>query len=452
MKNFDEQVEKAVLGSILQNNQVLVDLAFHLEKKAFYLNKHQYIYQIMLEIFQDSGPIDEIIVAEKLDQKGLLNECGGYSYIIELLDSATATENILYHSKVINNFHSVRKLLAVSSKIKEELKKTDNDFSQVLVSTQQQLDQIADKKVAKSYIEIGDIVDDTVNKLKTLSKNGDEITGVKTGFTFLDKITSGLQKSDLIVIAARPSMGKTALSLNIAQYVAIKQKKPVIFFNLEMSDEQICLRVISGEAGINGQNLKTGNLTEENWLDLTRKIDEIKQAPLYLCSKAFLTTFDFQVICKQISRILKDELALIVVDYLQLMKSANKHFNRQEEITEISRTLKMVAKEFNIPVIANAQLNRDLEKRKDKIPILSDLRESGSIEQDADIILFIYRDYVYNKETEYPDISDIVVGKFRNGATGTYKLHFNGELTKFSSLSPKDEEDIKSSTSYYEDL
>ena len=258
------------------------------------------------------------------------------------------------------------------------------------------------------------------------------------------KATSGLQKSDLIVVASRPGMGKTALSLNIAQFIALKNKQAVAFFSLEMSAEQICTRILSSEAEIGSDKLRSGKLDENDWLKLNETIGTIQEAPFYICDKAALTTFEFQTLSKQLYRKLDGNLSLIIVDYLQLMRSSAKHQSRQEEIADIARCLKSVAKELNIPIIANAQLNRDVEKRGDKRPILSDLRESGSIEQDADIILFIYRDSVYDKKTQYPDSTEILVRKFRNGEIGDHWLFFKGEFTKFHSVDAEYEKILRS--------
>ena len=445
--SFDEQTEKVVLGAILQDNHVLVDIANIIDVNAFYLKKHRHIYQTMLEIFQQSGPIDEVILGDKLDQKGVLADCGSYLYLLELLETATASENAVNHSKILKERFLTRELIRISSETAINTKGSTQNINQLLEKTQSQLESISQQSVEKPYIAFDESLSKTITTLKKLSDKGSDLTGLATGFSFLDRITSGLQNSDLIVVAARPSMGKTAFSLNIAQYVAIKKKKPVIFFSLEMSDEQLCLRAISSEAEVDSHEFRTGKIGPDNWLHLSSKIKEMESAPLYICDKGGLSTFEFQVICKQIYRQLKGNLALIVVDYLQLMRSADKKQNRQEEIAEISSCLKNMAKELNIPVIANAQLNRDLEKRKgqDKKPILSDLRESGSIEQDADIILFIYRDAVYNPETQFPNVAEILVSKFRNGATGTHHLYFKGEHTKFTSLSAEDEAEIISS-------
>ena len=434
---FDEQIEKAVLGAIMQNNEVLLNLTSSLKSNSFYLKKHRDIYQVMLDLFEESSPIDEIILGEKLNQKGILEDCGSYLYLIELLDSAPASENIEHYSKILREHFITREIIRISTEITEKTRTPNKNVPELLEGAQSQIEKIAQEQTEKPYQEFETNLDKTVQKIKALSENKKAYTGVQTGFSTLDKATSGLQKSDLIVVAARPGMGKTALSLNISQFIALKSNQAVAFFSLEMSAEQICTRILSSELEISSDKLRNGKLDETDWIKLNEKTEAIKEAPFYICDKGALSTFEFKTLSKQIYRKLDGNLSLIVVDYLQLMHSTNKFQNRQEEIADIARCLKSVAKELNIPIIANAQLNRDVEKRGDKRPILSDLRESGSIEQDADIILFIYREGVYDKNTQNPDVSEILVRKFRNGETGDHWLIFKGEHTKFVSVDPE---------------
>ena len=366
----------------------------------------------------------------QLNQKGILEDL----VAISLRNSAPAPENIGHYSKMLHEHFITRELVRISTEITEKTRTPNKNVPELLEGAQSQIERIAQEQTEKPYQEFKTNLDQTVQKIKALAENKKAYTGIQTGFSTLDKATSGLQKSDLIVVAARPGMGKTALSLNMAQFISLKSNQAVAFFSLEMSAEQICTRILSSELEINSEKLRSGKLDENDWIKLNEKTETIKEAPFYICDKGSLSTFEFQTLSKQIYRKLDGNLALIVVDYLQLMHSAKKYQNRQEEISEITRCLKGVAKELNIPVIANAQLNRDVEKRKDRRPILSDLRESGSIEQDADIILFIYRDVVYNPDTQYPDTSEILIRKFRNGETGDHWLLFKGEHTKFISV------------------
>ena len=441
---FDELIEKAVLGAIMQNNEVLLNLTNSLKTGNFYLKKHRDIYQVMLDLFEESSPIDEIILGEKLNQKGILEDCGSYLYLVELLDAAPAPENIEQYSKILREHFITREIIRVSTEITEKTRIPNKNVPELLEGAQLQIEKIAQEQTEQAYRKFKPTLNETVQRIKALSENKKAYTGVQTGFENLDKATSGLQKSDLIVVASRPGMGKTALSLNIAQFIALKNKQAVAFFSLEMSAEQICTRILSSEAEIGSDKLRSGKLDENDWLKLNETIGTIQEAPFYICDKAALTTFEFQTLSKQLYRKLDGNLSLIIVDYLQLMRSSAKHQSRQEEIADIARCLKSVAKELNIPIIANAQLNRDVEKRGDKRPILSDLRESGSIEQDADIILFIYRDSVYDKKTQYPDSTEILVRKFRNGEIGDHWLFFKGEFTKFHSVDAEYEKILRS--------
>ena len=387
---FDEQIEKAVLGAIMQNNEVLLNLTNSLKSNSFYLKKHREIYQVMLDLLEESSPIDEIILGEKLDQKGILEDCGSYLYLIELLDAAPASENIEYYSKILREHFTTREIIRISTEIKEKTRTPNKNVNELLEGAQLQIEKIVQEQTEQSYQEFKPTLNETVQKIKALSENKQAYTGVQTGFETLDKATSGLQKSDLIVIAARPGMGKTALSLNIAQNIALKQNQAVAFFSLEMSSDQLCTRILSSEVEISSDKLRSGNLDKNDWMQLNEKIESIQDSPLYICDKGALSTFEFQALSKQIYRKLSGNLSLIVVDYLQLMRSASKYQSRQEEIADIARCLKSVAKELNVPIIANAQLNRDVEKRKDRKPILSDLRESGSIDRYYTFYLPIY--------------------------------------------------------------
>ena len=290
---FDELIEKAVLGAIMQNNEVLLNLTNSLKTGNFYLKKHRDIYQVMLDLFEESSPIDEIILGEKLNQKGILEDCGSYLYLIELLDAAPAPENIEQYSKILREHFITREIIRVSTEITEKTRIPNKNVPELLEGAQLQIEKIAQEQTEQAYRKFKPTLNETVQRIKALSENKKAYTGVQTGFENLDKATSGLQKSDLIVVAARPGMGKTALSLNIAQFVALKNKQAVAFFSLEMSAEQICTRILSSEVEIGSDKLRSGKLNENDWLKLNDTVGTIQESPFYICDKAALTTFEF---------------------------------------------------------------------------------------------------------------------------------------------------------------
>ena len=440
---FDEQVEMVVLGAIFKNNNSLIDISTSLKLEAFHIAKNRRIYQAMLSSMDQGGSIDEVTIANILNKKKILNECGGYLYLKDLYEAAPAPENIVYYTNILKEHYLSREVIRISTEISKNIHSQEKNIDQILSNAQKQIEAISRQKIEKTYYLFSDIIKKTHLELKELASRKTALTGVASGFRFLDKITSGLQNSDLIVVAARPSAGKTALSLNIAYHIANIEKKGVAFFSLEMSKEQIAKRILSSYAEVNNNKIRSGKMPPEDWEKIGREVENAEHIPFYICDKPGINSLELQALCKQIYHDLKGNLGLVVIDYLQLMGAAGRYVSRQEEIAEISRNLKLLAKELHIPIIANAQLNRDLEKRKDKRPILADLRDSGTIEQDADIVMFIYRDVLYNSDTIHPNISEILVSKFRNGETGRHRLYFKGELTRFFDLSEEQEDQLK---------
>lgn len=440
---FDEQVERAVLGAVLKKNDALINIATSLKPQAFHIARNRHIYQAMLDAMEINKSMDEVTIGDILEKKNILNECGGFLYLRDLLEAAPAPENIGYYVNILKEHYLSREVIRISTEISKNIQSSEQNIDQVLANAQKRIEEISRQKIDKSYYLLSDIIKPAYLDLKELASRKTSLTGVASGFQFLDKITSGLQNSDLIVVAARPSAGKTALSLNIAYHIAAVEKKGVAFFSLEMSKEQIAKRILSGYAEIDNAKLRSGKMENDDWDRIAREMEQVQNIPFYICDQAAVNSIELQAFCKQIYYDLKGNLGLVVVDYLQLMGVAARYNSRQEEIAEISRNLKLLAKELNIPVIANAQLNRDLEKRKDKRPVLSDLRDSGTIEQDADIVMFIYRDILYNADAINPNISEILVSKFRNGETGVHHLYFKGEYTRFYDLSPEQENQLK---------
>ena len=437
-KYFDEKVEKAVLGVILQQNDTFIEISLSIKSDAFYIEKNKNIYLAMEECFNESKNIDEMTLANTLEKKNQFQDCGGYLYLSELLELAPAPESIKYYTDILMEKYLIRGILKISTEMANKVH-LNQDAIEIVSGIQKKIDELLSQQRNTIYYSIADILPQVKKDIEKIHTKQEDYTGSKTGFRFLDNITSGLQNTDLIVVAARPSVGKTAFALDIAYNVAAKEGKGVAFFSLEMSKEQIAMRILSSLAEIDSNKIRTAKFNEGEWHKFNEKIKEISNTPFYICDEPAINSFQIQTLARRIYHDLKGNLGLIVVDYLQLMRSTSKYNNRQEEIAEISRNLKQIAKDLNVPVIANAQLNRDLEKRKDKRPILSDLRDSGTIEQDADIVMFIYRDALYNEDTAYPNIAEILVSKFRNGETGKHRLYFKGEYTRFYNLSTEQE-------------
>ncbi len=433
----DFEAEQAVLGAIIFNNQTMTDVAGILTPNSFHEESHRHIYRAMLELVDGNQPIDEIILGDQLKELGKLEDIGGYAYLAELVDCVPSSGNIVYYARIIQEHALLRDLISTTSDISRKSRDPQQSISELLAEAENKITEIATRTATKSYSHIKDILLTNFDKLEEISKTKSEITGLPTGFMDLDRITSGLQPSDLIIVAARPSMGKTALALNIATYVSIRNESQgaVLMFSLEMSKEQLAMRMLTSESRIDSHKMRTGNLEQEDWDKLAKATDRLSVAPMYINDASNITPYEVATICKQLNKELENGISLIVLDYMQLMQGNRKTNSREQEIAEISRSLKGLAKDLNVPVIALSQLNRALENRSDKRPQLSDLRESGSIEQDADIILFIYRDEVYNEDSEKKGIAEIIISKHRNGPTGMIELVFTGKHTKFANIS-----------------
>ncbi len=433
----DFEAEQAVLGAIIFNNHTMTDIAGILTPNSFHEESHRHIFRAMLELVDANQPIDEIILGDQLKEFGKLEDIGGYAYLAELVDCVPSSGNIVYYAKIIQEHALLRDLITTTSDINRKSRDPQQSISELLAEAENKITEIATRTSEKNYSHIKDILLTNFDKLEEISKTKSEITGLPTGFMDLDRITSGLQASDLIILAARPSMGKTALALNIASYVAIRNESQgaVLMFSLEMSKEQLTMRMLTSESRIDSHKMRTGNLEQEDWDKLAKATDRLSVAPMYINDTSNITPYEVATICKQLDKELEHGVSLIILDYLQLMQGNRKTNSREQEIAEISRALKGLAKDLNVPVIALSQLNRALENRSDKRPQLSDLRESGSIEQDADIIFFIYRDEVYNEDSEKKGIAEIIIAKHRNGPTGMIELVFTGKHTKFANIS-----------------
>lgn len=430
------EAEEAVLGAILVNPTVITKVVEFITSESFYKPAHRYVYEAMLQLFNQNERIDIVSVSDILNFNSKLELIGGRAFINDLSFKTITTSNIEYYAKIVQEKAVKRALINAGSEIVSfgyDLNPTDDSLN----NAEKLIFEIASKKATKDMSHVKDLVLTSYEKIEYRYNHKDEMTGVPTGFYEFDNMTTGLQKSDLIILAARPSMGKTAFALNIAQNVAIKAKIPVAIFSLEMSKEQLVQRMLCSEAEVDSQRMRTGNMQRKDWDKLANAMSEISEAPIYIDDTAGCTLTDIRAKCRRLAMEEKN-LGLVLIDYLQLMEGVGKE-DRIQQISAISRGLKGLARELDVPVIALSQLSRAVEQRKDRRPMLSDLRESGAIEQDADIVMFIYRDDYYNREEgdEAPKAtgkegkSEIIIAKHRNGAVGSFDLLFQGSITKF---------------------
>ena len=430
------EAEEAVLGAILVNPEVITKVVETLKPESFYKPAHKYVYEAMLQLFNTNERIDLVSVSDVLSYNSKLETVGGRAFINDLSYKTITTSNIEYYARIVQEKAVKRALINAGSEI-VSFGYDLNPIDESLEGAEKLIFDIASKKATTDLSHIKDLVLNTYEKIEYRYEHKDELLGLRTDFYELDTMTSGLQKSDLIILAARPSMGKTAFALNITQNVAIKEKVPVAIFSLEMSKEQLVQRMLCSQAEVDTQRLKTGNMQSKDWDKLASAMNDFAQAPIFIDDTSGCTLTDIRAKCRRLKMEQKD-LGLIVIDYLQLMEGSGRE-ERMQQISVISRGLKTLARELDVPVIALSQLSRAVESRTDKRPMLSDLRESGAIEQDADIVMFIYRDEYYKKNEEEDEVtkaaakgeSEIIIAKHRNGPVGTVKLLFQGNITKF---------------------
>ena len=434
-QNID--AEEAILGAILVNPACMNRIVEQLKPESFYKPAHRYVYEAMLQLYNGEDNIDIVSVSDMLNVNQKLELVGGRAFINDLSYKTITTANIEYYAKIVQEKAIKRSLINAGSEIVSSGYDL-NPIEESLETAEKLIFDIASQKASKSLVPIKDLVYDTYAKIEERYNNKGTLTGVSTGFYDLDTMTNGLQKSDLLILAARPAMGKTSFALNIAQNVALRANTPVAIFSLEMSKEQLVQRLLCSEAEIDTQRLKTGNMQSKDWDKIAVAMGNFAESPIYIDDTAGCTITDLRAKCRRLAMAEKN-LGLIVIDYLQLIEGSGRE-DRMQQISSISRGLKILAKELNIPIIALSQLSRAVESRTDKRPMLSDLRESGSIEQDADIVMFIYRDEYYKNANEDEDASEkaankgeaeIIIAKHRNGPVGTVKLLFQGSITKF---------------------
>ncbi len=434
------EVEEAVLGAMMLEKDPLTAVIDVLSPEAFYKEAHKHIFASIQNLFQRSESIDILTVTQELRKLGLLDIVGGPYYITQLTNRVASAANIEYHARIVLQKHIQRELIRISTEITNEAFLETTDVLELLDKAEKNLFSITEGNIRRSVVEMHSIVGEAIKQIEAARKNEGGVTGVESGFTELDRITSGWQPSDLVIIAARPAMGKTAFVMSLARNAAIDFKHPVAIFSLEMSSVQLTNRLIASETELAVEKLRKGNLADHEWLQLTTKISRLSEAPIFIDDTPSLSIFELRAKCRRLKA--QKNIQMIIVDYLQLMTTQGevKGGNREQEISNISRSLKSIAKELNVPVIALSQLSRAVESRGgEKKPQLSDLRESGAIEQDADMVIFLYRPEYYNitQDTDgmsLSGIAEVIIAKHRNGSVGTVKLRFIDKLVKFKEL------------------
>ncbi|UHQ21588.1 replicative DNA helicase [Lysobacter sp. 5GHs7-4] len=431
------EAEQAVLGGLMLAPDAYDRVADQLVEEDFYRRDHQLIYRAIRELAEKNKPFDAVTLGEWFDSMGLSEQVAGGAYLIELASTTPSAANIAAYAEIVRDKAVLRQLIEVGTGIVNDGFQPDGrDSGEILAKAEQEVFAIAEAgaRGRTDFTPVNKALSEAFDVLQTRYANGGSVTGLPTGYTEFDEMTAGLQNTDLLILAARPAMGKTTLALNMAEYAAFRSKKAVAIFSMEMSASQLALRLISSVGRVNAQRLRSGQLEDEDWSRVTSAIRQLREAKIFIDDTPGLSPDVLRAKSRRLKR--EHDLGLIVIDYLQLMSVPGNSENRATEISEISRSLKHLAKELNLPVIALSQLNRSLETRADKRPVMADLRESGAIEQDADVIVFIYRDDYYNKETS-PDkgLAEVIIGKQRSGPTGSLKLKFFGEYTRFDNLS-----------------
>ncbi len=434
MKTLPQSIEaeQSVLGSMILERSAIAQAAEGLNEDDFYRDSHKVIFRTIIEMFRKDMAVDLITVLEDLKSTDLLDRAGGVSYVTEISASVPTTANVGSYIKIVEEKSTLRKLIKASSEIIEEGYNNQSNVDGVLDKAQKSIFDIAEKKSSNDFEPLSQVLERGFIEIERLFNNKGEITGVSSGFLDLDAKTSGFQKGDMVLVAARPSMGKTTFSLNIAENAALRAGKSVVIFSLEMSKEQLAYKLLCSEANVDMLKLRTGNLDDKDWENIARATGPLSKAKIYIDDTAGVSVMEMRSKCRRLK--MEYGIDMILIDYLQLMSGSSGSESRQQEVSEISRSIKALAKEMECPVIALSQLSRAPEQRADHRPMLSDLRESGSIEQDADVVMFLYRDEYYNKETEEKNMAECIIAKQRNGPVGTVKLAWLGQFSKFGNL------------------
>ncbi len=429
----DIEAEQAIIGSMLTDRDAVISSIETLKVEDFYREDNKIIYEAIINLYNRAEPIDVITVKAELESMGKFEQVGGLEYLVELPEKVPTTANALKYIKIVEEKSTLRNLIKTANEIIEAGFDPTEEVEDIMEKAEKKIFNIMQNKNQKGYTPIKDVLVDSFTQLEELYNRKQHITGVPSGFSELDYRTAGFQKSDLILIAARPAMGKSAFALNIATNAAVKAKVPVAIFSLEMSKEQMVNRILCSEAMVDSNKIRTGKLEEDDWAKLAGSIGPLSDAEIYIDDTPGISVMEIRAKCRKLK--IEKNIGMVVIDYLQLIQGSGKrNGSREQEISEISRSLKILAKEIEVPVIALSQLSRAVEQRQDHRPMLSDLRESGAIEQDADIVMFLYRDDYYNKESDKKDIAEVIIAKHRSGSLGTIDLLWLASYTKFVNL------------------
>ncbi len=433
-QNLD--AEKSLLGAVLIDEETLADISEHVTAKDFYEKRHGIIYGAMIRLYEKHKPVDLLTLTEELKRKNEVEIIGGSAYLTELTNYVPTSAHAEAYAELVAQKAVRRRLIRASGEISELGYDEETTTQELLEKAEAELFSVSDQSLKQDLVSIESILTESFDRMEELHRNKGTLRGVRTGYRDLDNMTAGLQRSDLIILAARPAMGKTTLVTNLAYNVATVAKQPVLFFSLEMSKEQLVDRMLADASGVDAWNIRTGNLSDDDFSKLSEAMGEMAEAPIFIDDTPGLSVLEVRTKARRAAH--EQPLGLIIIDYLQLMQGSGRdNGNRVQEVSEISRGLKLIARELNVPVIALSQLSRSVESRSPQIPQLADLRESGSIEQDADIVMFIYREAYYNPETERENITDLIIAKHRNGPTGRIELYFHPERLRFMSLDRK---------------
>ncbi len=426
------EAEESVLGSMLIDEEAVANVIEILKSRDFYKEANRKIYEAILGLQEENQPVDLVTLSEKLRGENQIEEVGGIEYLTDLANAVPTSANAQYYAKIVEEKSILRQLINAATRIARMGYEEPYEVDKLLDEAEKSIFEISQYSSERGFIPVKEIIMETFDKIENLYNKDGDVTGISCGFKDLDNLLSGLQPSDLVILAARPAMGKTTLALNMAHNVTVKEKQPVAIFSLEMSKDQLVQRMLCAQAEVDAHKLRTGNLESEDWPKLGQAVGPLSQAPLYIDDTPAMSVMEMRTKARKLKA--EKGLEAIFIDYLQLMQSSRTQENRQQEISQISRSLKALAKELNVPVVALSQLSRAVEQRQDKRPMLSDLLESGGIEANADVVLFIYRDEYYNMESEKENIAEIVVAKQRNGPVGSVELFFQKDYNKFYNL------------------
>ncbi|GHF69730.1 replicative DNA helicase [Streptomyces thermodiastaticus] len=427
----DLEAEQSVLGGMLLSKEAIADVVEILKGHDFYKPAHETIYQAILDVYARGEPADPITIAAELTKRGEINRVGGASYLHSLVQAVPTAANAAYYAEIVHDRAVLRRLVEAGTRITQMGYAADDDVDEIVNRAQAEIYAVTEQRTSEDYLPLGDIMEGALDEIEAIGSRSGEMTGVPTGFTDFDALTNGLHPGQMIVIAARPAMGKSTLALDFARTAAIKHNLPSVIFSLEMGRNEIAMRLLSAEARVALHHMRSGTMTDDDWTRLARRMPDVSAAPLYIDDSPNLSMMEIRAKCRRLKQ--RNDLKLVVIDYLQLMQSGStrRAESRQQEVSEMSRNLKLLAKELEIPVIALSQLNRGPEQRTDKKPMVSDLRESGSIEQDADMVILLHREDAYEKESPRAGEADLIVAKHRNGPTATITVAFQGHYSRF---------------------